>query len=206
MRYDVARVRVPLRSTRVRPLIVALLVGGAVVAAVSAYVQPPLQAANAAAVLRVDNGRDDAVNAKFAGELLIYYARAELSRPGALTDGDAARFQLALSPNSTAPFADVVGQSTIIEIVAFDRDGALAENTANALVTRLSEQLEAWQKTVPRGKKIVLVTLPRSPAVYAGGSRARAAAGVLAVAALGASAVVGSLRRSRRGGRAPAPA
>ncbi|MEX5631245.1 hypothetical protein [Parafrankia sp. FMc2] len=153
----------------------------------------------------MDQGRDDAVNAQFAGELLIYYARSELTRPGALGAGHLTDFQLAFSRNSTEPFADVIERSTIISIVAADTDGAVARDTVNAVVNRLSEQLDTWQDEIPEAKRIVIVPLPRghrestgpaSPASYAGGSRPRAAAGVLLVAALSTAAVGTSARRA----------
>ncbi|WP_157901513.1 hypothetical protein [Frankia sp. EI5c] len=187
-------------------MLAAVLAAGAMLGAVTLFLRPPPQAASLAVVLRVDEGRDDAANAQFAGELLIYYARSELTRPGALGPGVLSSFQLAFSRNSTEPFADVIDRSTIINIVAADSDGTMARNTVSAVVSRLSEQLERWQDGIPTGKRIVLVPLPRGnrettslagPASYAGGSRPRAAVGVLLVTAISAAAVGTSARRAR---------
>ncbi|ONH28977.1 hypothetical protein [Pseudofrankia asymbiotica] len=183
--------------------VVALLALGTLVGAVTLFLSPPPQAATASVVLRVDLGRDDAINAQFTGELLIYYARSELTRPGALDTERATDFQLAFLHNSTEPYADVLERSTIINIVAASGNGEIARNTVNAVVTKLSEKLDEWQTGIPDSMKIVLVTLPRgsldpvTSTSYAGGSRPRAALGVLAVAALASAAVGTSVTRAR---------
>ncbi|CUU58521.1 hypothetical protein Ga0074812_12019 [Parafrankia irregularis] len=191
---------------RARVALAAVLAVGAVLGAVTLFMRPAPQSASVAVVLRVDKGRDDALNAQFAGELLIYYARSELSRPGALGPEQVTDFQLAFSRNSTEPFADIVGRSTIINIVSADSDGAVARDTVNAVVSQLSKRLEIWQDGIPDAKRIVLVPLPRAgkdssgpagPASYAGGSRPRAALGVLLVSVLVTAAVGTSLLRAR---------